>query len=584
MTPGQWQRIEAIFHAARERPEEERARFVEAACGSDGDVRREVESLLRQPVSGDGLLDHPAVELAAPILATDASLLSSGRRLGAFELGSLLGVGGMGEVYRARDTRLGRDVAIKILPRAFVSNPDRQARFEREARVLASLNHRHIAAIYGFEDADGLRGLVLELVEGQTLAEYLTDGGSRRRLPLGEALDMARQIADALEAAHDKGIVHRDLKPANIKLTGDGVVKVLDFGLAKITSLDEQADVLHGGQDAGATREGALVGTVAYMSPEQARGLQVDRRTDIWAFGCILYEMLCGTPAFSGATLADTLASILERDPDWSLMPPAAPPGVRHLLRRCLQKEPKSRLRDIGDGRLDLEEAIGLSTARTTRSFPRPRSTVIAGGAVAAALFFVGGGLVGTRLAQAPAPTNPLSEAAFRWITIDGSDERDAVLTPTGDFVAYLSNRGGQQYNAWVLRTSGEGDPANVTNGRLRYIFNTAIRNLAFAADGSTLAIGDEPRDEQGQVATDGRGYFRTDTFVMPWTGGEGTMTSLLRGGVEVAWSPDRTKMAYHLSGQGDPIFVADANGRDPEPIFPRKIASPNSQRAIRIT
>ncbi len=235
-------------------------------------------------------------------------------RFGPYEIVAPLGAGGMGEVYRARDTKLGRDVAIKILPHEFTSDPERRARFEREARILAALNHPNIGAIYGFEDADGIRALVLELVDGETLADRI----ARRPLPLKDALPTARQIAEALYAAHDKGIVHRDLKPRNVALTRDGTVKVLDFGLAKATVRDDAAG---DGSDAptlamGGTRAGVVLGTAAYMSPEQARGQAVDKRTDIWAFGCVLYEMLTGRAVFPGETISDIIASILERDPD----------------------------------------------------------------------------------------------------------------------------------------------------------------------------------------------------------------------------------------------------------------------------
>ena len=254
-----------------------------------------------------------------------ASVLS-GRRLGAYQVQARIGVGGMGEVYRARDTKFGRDVAIKILPRHFTSDPDRLARFEREARVLASLNHPHIGAIYGFEDADGVRALVLELVEGETLADRIARGP----IPLNDALTIARQIADALDAAHEKGIVHRDLKPANIKITPDGIVKVLDFGLAKAASGDAAtADLTQSPTvTVGGTREGVILGTAAYMSPEQARGQTVDKRTDIWAFGCVLYEMLTGRAAFARDTLTDTLAAVVEGRPNWSLL--SATPTTNH--------------------------------------------------------------------------------------------------------------------------------------------------------------------------------------------------------------------------------------------------------------
>ena len=237
----------------------------------------------------------------------------TGHSIGAYHLDALLGAGGMGEVYRSRDARLGRDVAIKVLPRAFTSHPDRLARLEREARMLAALNHPNICAIYGFEQADGIRFLVLELVEGETLAFRIAQAGARSAgpgLPLPEAVTIARQIADALEIAHDKGIVHRDLKPANVKITPDGIVKVLDFGLAKAVSADGSSPEITQAPTPlqGEPRRGAVIGTPAYMSPEQARGLAVDKRTDIWAFGCVLYEMLTGRVAFAGDTISDSIA------------------------------------------------------------------------------------------------------------------------------------------------------------------------------------------------------------------------------------------------------------------------------------
>jgi len=261
----------------------------------------------------------------------------------------------MGEVYRARDTKLGREVAIKVLPRSFVADADRLARFEREARMLAALNHPHIATIYGTEELDGAQGLVLELVEGPTLAERIAQGP----LPLKEALTVAQQIAEALEAAHEQGIIHRDLKPANIKFTRNGDVKVLDFGLAKAFAGDTSSpDFSHGPTVTATELRGGILGTPAYMSPEQARGQAIDKRTDIWAFGCVLYEMLAGRVAFPGATISDTIAAILEREPAWDALPHAIPAPVSRLVRRCLEKDPKRRLHDAADVRIDLEDAL----------------------------------------------------------------------------------------------------------------------------------------------------------------------------------------------------------------------------------
>jgi eukaryotic-like serine/threonine-protein kinase len=262
--------------------------------------------------------------------------LGPGARLGPYEIQSAIGAGGMGEVYRARDARLKREVALKILPESFASDPDRLARFQREAQVLASLNHPNIAAIHGLEESGGTRSLVMELVEGPTLADRIAQGP----IPVDEALTIAKQIAEALEAAHDQGIIHRDLKPANIKLRPDGMVKVLDFGLAKAleptgTRVDATASPTIT-SPAMMTGVGVLLGTAAYMSPEQARGKAVDKRTDIWAFGCVLYEMLTGKRAFAGDEIPDTLANVLTREPDWNALPAKTSARLRELLSRCL--------------------------------------------------------------------------------------------------------------------------------------------------------------------------------------------------------------------------------------------------------
>src|SRR5919108_1334465 len=281
-------------------------------------------------------------------------MIATGTRIGAYEVVALIGAGGMGEVYRARDTRLNRDVALKVLPELFARDLDRLARFRREAQLLASLNHPNIAAIYGFEESNGVRALVLELVEGPTLADRIAEGP----IPLNEALPIARQVAEALEAAHEQGIVHRDLKPSNIQVRADGTVKVLDFGLAKALERDEvQADISQSPTiTVDGTRAGVLLGTAAYMSPEQARGRAVDKRTDVWAFGCVLYEMLTGRAVFARNTTSDAIAAILEREPDWSHLPALTPQRVHRVLRRCLQKDSRRRFRDIGDARLELED------------------------------------------------------------------------------------------------------------------------------------------------------------------------------------------------------------------------------------
>ncbi len=286
-----------------------------------------------------------------------AMALEPGSKLGSYEILAPLGAGGMGEVYRARDTKLNRDVAIKILPAEVAEDDERLARFKREAQVLASMNHPHIAAIHGLEQDGDRPFLVLELVEGETLAERLLRGP----LPVEEAVALAHQVAEALEQAHDKNIVHRDLKPANVMITPEGNVKVLDFGLAKALAGDgaegQSAELSQSPTLSRQTAAGVILGTAAYMSPEQARGKKVDKRADIWAFGVVLFELLTGRKVYSGETISDTLAAILTKAPDWDRLPAETPVYLRRLLERCLEKDPRQRLRDIGEARIALEKA-----------------------------------------------------------------------------------------------------------------------------------------------------------------------------------------------------------------------------------
>ena len=294
------------------------------------------------------------------------------QRIGCYEVTAKIGEGGMGEVYRARDTKLDRDVALKVLPQAFTDDADRLARFEREAKVLASLNHPNIGHIYGLEEAEGTKALVLELVEGPTLGDRIAQGP----IPVDEALPIAKQIAEALEAAHEAGVIHRDLKPANIKVREDGTVKVLDFGLAKAIDTAPKSDPSQSPTlTAAATQMGMIMGTAAYMSPEQARGKPVDKRADIWSFGVVLYEMLTGTRAFRGEAVADCLAKIIERNPDYDALPPDVPPSIRELVFRCLEKDQRERLRDIGDARIEIKQALATPPNDAHRKSYEPPSS-----------------------------------------------------------------------------------------------------------------------------------------------------------------------------------------------------------------
>jgi serine/threonine-protein kinase len=454
MTPDRESRVERICQEALAVDAGAREAFVASACAGDEALRREVESLLRQESKADGFLREPALVAAAQHLAADPGQSLIGRGLGIYQIQSLLGAGGMGEVYRARDTRLGRDVAIKILPRLFTNDADRLARFEREARLLASLNHPHIGAIYGLEDVDGIPALVLELVEGPTLADRLAKGP----LPVRDALAIAAQIALALEAAHEKGIVHRDLKPANVVLTGDGRVKVLDFGLAKAIAGDSSSPDLSQSPTItrGGTKDGVILGTAAYMSPEQARGRAVDKRADVWAFGCVLYEMLTGRLAFPGETLSDTIASILQGEPDWRALPETTPPTIQRLLRRCLEKDSARRLRDINDLRIEIEDVLSGASppSAATNAVTSPKRFVRLSWSIAAVASLVAivavGALTWSRNALRGSTAAPrisrMTIASSGTMAVTPNDKRSLAITPDGTRVVYIGNGGKQLF------------------------------------------------------------------------------------------------------------------------------------------
>jgi len=379
MKPERWKEVERLFNAALELEPARRVAFLNEACAGDDSLRVEVESLLKHEDQPRGFIEVPAMEMFARDLVADSAssevtFPAIGKIISHYRIVKKIGKGGMGEVFRAKDQKLGRDVAIKILPEEFAKDADRVARFQREAKLLASLNHPNIAAIYGLEEFGGTKFLILELVGGETLAEQLKRGP----IPVEESLKLALQIAEALEAAHEKGVIHRDLKPANIKVTPDAMVKVLDFGLAKAFA-GEQAELNLSNSPTLSnvtTQQGVILGTAAYMSPEQARGKSVDRRADIWAFGCVLYEMLTGRAAFQGEDVSEILASVIKGDVKLDLLPRNIHPRIRELFAHCLQKDLKKRYRDVGDLQFELEQILADPRGVLVQASPEPRQVI----------------------------------------------------------------------------------------------------------------------------------------------------------------------------------------------------------------
>ncbi len=472
--------------------------------------------------------------------------LAPGSRIGVYEILGPLGAGGMGEVFRARDTRLARDVAIKALPAEFARDPERLARFEREAKLLASLTHPHIAGIYGIEEVDGHRYLILEFVEGETLAQRIDRGP----LPMEDSLQVARQIAAALETAHESGVVHRDLKPGNVMITPAGDVKVLDFGLAKSgtgsasgsdVSLSHSPTLTHQG-----TAAGVILGTAAYMSPEQARGRAVDKRTDIWSFGCVLYECLVGRQAFAGDTVSDLIARILEREPDWDALPASTPSRIRGLLRRCLEKDVKRRLRDIGDARIEIEDVIAVRSSAPSAAASGKRGVRMGANAwlLAVALILVTAAV--TRLAgplfehaSTPPPVRfEVPEAPGTHMVVDGAE---SAISPDGRTLAFCAT-----------------DSAGISRLWLRPLESLAARPLPGTEDASLPFWSPDSRSIAFFAGTDKLKKIFAD-------GGTPETIGSIKGPRGGTWHRNGTILLAPLS-EG-PIYKVSANGGESVPV-----------------
>jgi Tol biopolymer transport system component len=513
--------------------------------------------------------------------------LSAGTRLGPYEVLAPIGAGGMGEVYEAHDTKLGRNVAIKVLPAEFLQDADRLSRFQREARMLASLSHPNIATIHGLEQSDGTHYLVMELVPGKTLAERLISGA----LGIEEALNVASQIAQALEAAHGRGVIHRDLKPANVKVTPEGQVKVLDFGLAKAFAGDTAQGLSQPPTRTAGTQDGRILGTPPYMSPEQARGKPVDKRTDIWAFGCVLYELLTARRAFPGATVSDVIVAVLEREPDWQALPPSIPAKIRDLLRRCLRKDSQRRLHDIADARIEIEEALADSpkAASTAPAIQARTRRPLAWGGALVLLAVIAGLAIWKMKPSSPSAAGTVSRVAITLPTgqLFAGFESGAslALSPDGTRLAYVARQRGIQH-VYLRSLEGlEAKPVPGSEGGLEPFFSPDSQWLGFFAGGKlkkfpvnggeALSIADVPDPRGGSWGSDGKimfvprrsggvwqvsaaGGIPQPITQMPANESSHRWPQILSGGQAVLFSAgisgrnwDTARVAVHLAGSG---------------------------------
>jgi eukaryotic-like serine/threonine-protein kinase len=514
-----WSAIEEIFHAARELHGEARSKFLDKACGLDDAVRRNVEVLLERDEKDATLLDRSAAAMVRMTLAPGTSI-------GPYEIVDIAGIGGMGQVYRARDPRLKRTVAIKALP-AFAHDSKRIARFEQEATLLASLNHPNIGGIYDVVEVAAERYLVLEFVEGSTLAERLQSGP----IPVGETIQIVQQIASALEIAHEKGIVHRDLKPSNIKIAVDGRVKVLDFGLAKIFAETETRAGMHPAAIFSESDRSLAMGTPSYMSPEQARGDAVDKRSDIWAFGCILYELLTGQRAFASGDAPGTVESILKREPDWNLLPRRTPAALARLLRQCLEKDCTRRLQSAKDLRRIIE---GIQAGRQRTYWVR-----IA--AIVAIIAFAGSVLLGIMYIR---KSGGLRVAETQQITLARELELDPALSPDGNWLAYAC--GTPRHMDIYVRQMSDSTDRNLT----RDLGSVYSRWPRWSPDGKLLAF----VANNWKVSNYAKYQSGESIWIIPRTGGKPRFVAE-GGSLGHTWSPDGKKLAYLIDNN---IYVID--------------------------
>ena len=497
--------------------------------------------------------------------------LTVGTRLGVYEVTAQIGEGGMGQVYRARDTTLNRDVALKVLPDAFASDPDRLARFTREAQTLASLNHPNIAHIHGLEESGGVRALVMELVEGEDLSQRITHGA----IPLDEALPIAKQIAEALEAAHEQGITHRDLKPANIKVRDDGTVKVLDFGLAKALSDDGAGDPSNSPTiSLAATRAGVILGTAAYMSPEQARGKTLDKRSDIWAFGCVLYEMLTGKRAFAGEDVSDILATVLKSEPDWTALPADVPASIRTLVKRCLEKDRTRRVADIAAALFVIDEQNSLGTSATAAALRLPVSPLWKRAIPIAAASAIVAGLTGAVLWSFRPSTLPPTITRFPFTVPQGQSFSTAApvvaISPDGTQMVYsaINNSTARLYLRSMSEFEARPIPGTETAQTVfNPVFSPDGRSIAFFSGGTLNRIAVSGGAAVTICPADPRSTYGiswgTDAIVFA-QGGKGIMRVSARGGKpEVLVSVKDNELAHgaQILPDGQSVLFALATG-----------------------
>ncbi len=515
--------------------------------------------------------------------------LSPGTRVGPYEVTAHIGAGGMGEVCRARDTKLNREVALKVLPVAFASDPDRMSRFQREAQLLAALNHPNIAAIYGLEDAGAQQAIVMEMVEGDTLTGPL---------PIADALRIARQIADAIEYAHDRGIIHRDLKPANIKVTPDGSVKVLDFGLAKAMDVTSDSAIGVAGTmsptlSLAATHAGLILGTAAYMAPEQAKGKPVDRRADVWAFGLVLYEMLTGTRMFGGDSVAETLASVMKDQIALTNLPADTPASIRQLVKRCLERDPRRRLQSIGEARIVLEDAIAGTTSESEPQ-PTPDSSrhnrwpwALAGVAVLTAVATIGWAWT---LSTAPPPAVArftLAPPDGTTFTLTGPNAPNIAVSPNGRYVAFIADDTRRQRTIWVRALDSlSAQRLDRTDGAMFPFWSPDSQHIAYFVDGKLMRIsvaGGAPLTICDAPAGEGGAWFQPegqDGIIVFAPSSDGPLQRVLaQGGVPTA----ATTLAAGETGHSFPQFLPDgrflylARGNKPA-IY---VQSPGTERTF---